>query len=100
MVAKRLNNQVMAAVSEQIGALNLEKTIQQRDQGKNDKAEEVLKANAIYLNQSGTDFNSPKLKQAASESVEAAKRLKDEDWTANRKELKKSGYSTSKQQSY
>ena len=100
-VAEAEDADVMVSVSEQRAVVVSKEAVQLRDEGKAKLAEDLLRDNAVELEESARRYNSPKLR-SLSKKVEASSAAikSDRDWRRNRKALRSEQYKLERQQSY
>jgi len=98
LVDKKTNHKVMVDVVEQIATERNELAVTLRDQGKIDKAREVLGDNAGYLNSNAAKYNSKKLKDFGMQNEADAMNLDEQNWTRQRKSMRYEQSSRKRQQ--
>ncbi len=97
-VEESIDKETIVDAIEQQAVVMEEKAIQLRDEGRQGEAEEVLRQNAGYLEQSAARYESDKLSEGADRSREAASNLDDNAWNAQRKSLRSDHYKAKTQQ--
>jgi Ca-activated chloride channel family protein len=99
LIDSHTNTQVTVDVIEQIAIERNKMALQLRDEGKIQKAEEELKANAVFLKEQASKYNSKKLDGYATENCRDADNLDEENWTRQRKSMRASQFQRETQQS-
>ncbi|VAW80601.1 hypothetical protein MNBD_GAMMA12-814 [hydrothermal vent metagenome] len=95
-----LNNKVMSSAIEYIAIRKSQQAIKLRDAGKPRAARRAMQKNAQWLSHNAKRYKSKKLKDYAAEQNKASERIASPSWNRTRKELRKSDYSRSVQQSF
>lgn len=100
-VELNLNKPVAAAVAVQQAALESERAVKLRDEGKLEEAKQVLQESASRLNAAAGSLAAPALNDLAEQNAQAAEKLDDEeDWQRQRKAMVDDNYATQTQQTY
>ena len=91
----------MSAAVLQIATEKSEEAVRLRDEGRIDEAQQVLRANAAFLQESATSLDSDELAGYGAAMEESAESIEeDEEWNATRKQMVDDQYENKSQQSY
>ena len=91
----------MSSAVLQIATEKSEEAIRLRDEGKVGEAQEVLRANAAFLQESAAALNSDELAGYGMSMEESAEAIEvDEEWNATRKQMVDDQHENKSQQSY
>lgn len=99
-VARSENRGVMVAAIEAVAAERNRQALALRDQGKIEKAEKVLRDNAVELQRQSKRYKSKRLESYSESNFEDSKNLRGQSWNKQRKAMRKSQYSIQTNQSY
>ena len=98
IVQENIVAEPMVAAVEQQGILNEERAIALRDEGKVEEAEQMLKENAAFFEQSAELYDADDLYDGAEKSRQAIGNLEGERWNQQRKAMRSDHYQGKVQQ--
>ena len=100
LVAEKTNATVMTAAIEQLAVEKNELAVTLRDEGKITEARQVLLDNATFLAEEAAKYGSNNLETLKNINTEDAQKLEDDNWTKQRKSMRRQQYKSKTQQAY
>ncbi|EDN67318.1 conserved hypothetical protein [Beggiatoa sp. PS] len=90
----------MTAAIEQLAIEKNELAVTLRDEGKITEARQVLLDNATFLAEEAAKYGSNNLETLKNINTEDAQKLEDDNWTKQRKSMRRQQYKSKTQQAY
>jgi Ca-activated chloride channel family protein len=100
LVEEKTNATVMMAAIEQLAVEKNELAVALRDEGKITEARQVLLDNATFLAEEAAKYSSNNLEKLKNINTEDAQKLEDDNWTKQRKSMRRQQYKSKTQQAY